>query len=188
IVYAADHGALICNISLGGYGYSQAEQDAVDYAWSKGTLVIAAAGNDGTNTSPNYPAALTRVLAVSATARVDTLATYSNWGDYIGISAPGGDFDFEINWLLGVYSTMPTYFVTLNDPNVAGAAQNYDYLMGTSMASPQAVGLAALYAGMKGFSQQTPGVTVKIWQALQQGADNVAGGDGSWDPDYGYGR
>ena len=76
----------------------------------------------------------------------------------------------------------------LNDPNVAGASENYDYLQGTSMASPEAAGLAALYAGSKGYTQQTPGVTVKIWQALQRGADNVAGGDGGWDPYYGFGR
>jgi len=183
IVYAADNGALLCNISLGGPNYSQALQDAVNYAWQKGTLVIAAAGNDGTN-APIYPAALSRVLAVSATARTDYLATYSNWGDNVGIAAPGGDFDFDILWFLGVYSTTPTYYVTLNDPDAYGLQQNYDYLMGTSMASPHAVGLAALYAGMKGYTQSTPNVTVLLWQALQRAAD----GDGGWNPYYGYGR
>ncbi len=183
IMYAADQGALVANISLGGYGYSQVEQDAVDYAWNKGMLVVAAAGNDGVNTSPNYPGALSRVLAVSATSDQDGLATYSNFGDYIGIAAPGGDIDFNILAIIGVYSTLPTYFVPLNDPNIEGASENFDYLMGTSMSSPQVAGLAALYAGKKGFTQSTANL-IKIWQAIQQGAD----GFGGWDPDYGFGR
>ena len=61
---------MVCNLSLGDYGYSQAERDAVAYAVSKGTLVVAAAGNDGTNTNPLYPAALTNVLGVSATSAI----------------------------------------------------------------------------------------------------------------------
>ncbi|MCC6728782.1 MAG: S8 family serine peptidase [Chthonomonadales bacterium] len=183
IVYAADHGALICNVSLGGYDYSQAEQDAVNYAWQKGMLVVAAAGNDASNLSPNYPGALSKVLAVSAVARQGYLATYSNWGNYVGISAPGGDWDFDVNWFLGIYSTTPTYFVTLNDPDAYGMQMNYDYLMGTSMASPQVAGLAALYAGMKGYSQATPGVSLLIYQALQRAAD----GGSTWSPYYGYG-
>jgi subtilisin family serine protease len=186
IVYAADNGALIVNLSLGDYAYSQAEQDAVNYAWSKGTLCIAAAGNDGSGTTPNYPAALTRVLAVSATAHEERLALYSNWGDYVGVAAPGGDFDFTTGWFLPVYSTMPTYHVTLNLPEY-GAARDYDYLQGTSMASPQVAGLAALVAGSKGWTQSTPGAPVKIWQAIQRGADSLGGGS-EWNPFYGHGR
>jgi subtilisin family serine protease len=183
IVYAADHGALICNISLGDYTYSQAEQDAVNYAWRKGTLVVAAIGNDGVNDLPNYPGALNRVLAVGATAYNGLLTTYSNWGPPVSITAPGGDFDIDFLWFVGIYSTMPTYFVPLNDPNIWGAALDYDYLMGTSMSTPQVVGLAALYAGMKGYTQSTPNVPVLLWQAIQRGAM----GDGGWDQYYGYG-
>ncbi len=185
IVYAADHGALIENLSLGGYSYSLAEQNAIDYAWNKGTLIVAAAGNDGTDTQPVYPGALSRVLAVSATGDADELALYSDYGDQIGIAAPGGDFDVTNGWFVDIYSTMPTYYVTLNDPNVYGATETYSYLEGTSMASPQVVGLAALYAGMQGYTQ-APGVPQKLWQAIQRGSDPV-GGLG-WDPDYGYGR
>ena len=187
IVYAADNGALICNLSLGGYQYSQVEQDAVDYAWNRGTLCIAAAGNDGVDTKPNYPAALTRVLAVSATAREERLALYSNYGEYVGLCAPGGDFDFIINWFLGVYSTMPTYEVTMNGADY-GMQMNYDYAQGTSMAAPQVTGLAALYAAKKGYTQSTPGVCLKIWQALQRGAEDITGGGGTWNPYYGHGR
>jgi thermitase len=187
IVYAADQGCLLCNVSLGDYEYSQAEQDAVEYAWRKGMLVIAAAGNDGVDNKPNYPGALSHVLAVSATSRAEVLAMYSNFGDYIGLAAPGGDFDFETNWFLGVYSTMPTYEVTLNGPDY-GVQMNYDYLQGTSMAAPQVTGLAALYAGMKGYTQETPSVCLKIWRALQRGCEDILGGSGNWSPYYGYGR
>jgi thermitase len=189
IVYAADHGALIVNLSLGDFTYSQAEQDAVNYAWSKGTLVIAAAGNDGGGANrPIYPAALSRVLAVSATSEQDLLTTYSNYGEYVGIAAPGGDIDFARLTILGVWSTLPTYPVTLNDPEVYGAQLNYDYLIGTSMSAPQVTGVAALYAGMKGFTQSTPNAPLRIWQALQRGAENIAGGSGNWEQLYGFGR
>ncbi len=181
IVYAVDHGALILNLSLGSYEYSQVEADAVNYAWRKNVLVIAAAGNDG-NDKLNYPSALSKVLSVAATSRIST-ATYSNYGPFVGISAPGGDFDFEIMWLLGVYSTMPTYYVTLNDPTQYGAAQNYDYLMGTSMAAPHVAGVAAIRAGQKGYTRSTPQANLKLWQALQRSAD----GTGGWNPYLGFG-
>jgi thermitase len=185
IVYAADSGAVVCNVSLGDYTYSQAEQDAVNYAWNKGMLVVAAAGNDGETNPPPYiyPASLSRVLGVSATSREEALASYSSWGDDVGICAPGGDFDYTIMWFLGVYSTTPTYTVTLNGPDY-GMANNYDYLEGTSMASPQVTGLAALYAGMRGYTQATPGAPLDIWRAIQRGAD----GDGGWSPYFGFGR
>lgn len=188
ITYAADSGAIVANCSLGDYQYSQAEQDAVNYAWNKGMLFVAAAGNDGQDTSvqPVYPAALSKVLGVSATTYADEITSYSDFGDAVGIGAPGGDLDFINLAVVGIYSTTPQYLVTLNDPSY-GVQENYDYLMGTSMAAPEVTGTAALYAGMKGWRTATPGAPLQIYQALQRGADDVTG-DTSWSPQFGWGR
>src|SRR6266852_3564111 len=82
IMYAADHGVRIVNISIGGTSSSSALQSAVDYAWSKGTVVFAAAGNYSSPT-PIYPAGCTNVVAVGATDSNDTLASFSNYGTYV---------------------------------------------------------------------------------------------------------
>jgi subtilisin family serine protease len=119
IQYAADHGVRVINISLGGTAWSALLQNAVDYAWSRGSVVFASAMNDG-NTSPNYPAACNHGVAVSATDTADHLAAYSNFGEWIALSAPGSD----------ILSTM----------NGGG----YGYWFGTSFASPIAAGVAAL--------------------------------------------
>jgi hypothetical protein len=86
-------------------------------------------------------------------------------------------------WLLGVWSTLPTYYVSLNDPLVAGAAQNYDYLMGTSMAAPHVAGAAAIRAGQKNYTRSTPQANLMLWQSLQRSAD----GPGGWSPYLGFG-
>ncbi|PSL40687.1 FlgD-like protein [Planomicrobium soli] len=119
IVYAADKGANVINMSLGSYGYSALQDDAVKYARGKGVVIIAAAGNNSTN-ARMYPAALPSVIAVAATDNKDKSAWFSNWGNHIDISAPGEN----------IYSTLP--------------ASSYDYMSGTSMAAPVVSGVAAL--------------------------------------------
>jgi subtilisin family serine protease len=88
INYAVDHGVRIINMSITGSTGSSTLQSAVDYAWSKGAVIFAAAGNSG-STSPTYPAACNHVLAISATEPTDTLASFSNHGSWIKLSAPG---------------------------------------------------------------------------------------------------
>lgn len=88
INYAADQGVRIMNISISGSSSSSTLQTAVNYAWGKGAVIIAAAGNYSTET-PYYPAACTNVVAVSATTSSDTLASFSNYGEWIDVSAPG---------------------------------------------------------------------------------------------------
>jgi len=188
IIYAADRGARVINLSLGSYFYSQTEQDAINYAWSKGALVVAAAGNDGRGDIPTYPGACNRVLAVAATGLRDTRASYSNWGEYVGIAAPGGDFDSAIGWYMDIWSTMPTYSVPLTRPPYYCFGY-YDYLAGTSMATPHAAGLAALYADYRRAVSGNYPSPLEVYQAIQKGADNVASTpDGGWEPTLGYGR
>ena len=119
IRWAADHGARVINMSLGGYSDTFVERDAVAYAVGKGVVVVAAMGNDDT-TTPSFPAAYPGVIAVGATTQTDQRASFSNRGPHIGVSAPGVD----------VLSTV------WND--------GYATMSGTSMASPHVAGVAAL--------------------------------------------
>lgn len=119
INYAADHGAKVINMSLGGTSYSSTLQNAVDYAWSKGTVIVAAAGNNSTNAG-FYPAALNNVIAVSATDSNDAPTSFTNFGSWITVAAPG------------------YYIYTTNNGG------GYGNWIGTSFSSPQVAALAAL--------------------------------------------
>ena len=130
VVHAVDHNADIINLSLGGSDDSDTMRDAINYAYDHDVLVVAAAGNDNSD-DPTYPAADEHVLAVAATDQNDKKASFSNYGEWVDLSAPGVD----------ILSTMPTYHVTMNDK---GVKQDYDELNGTSMASPLVAGVAAL--------------------------------------------
>jgi len=118
IVYAADNGARILNLSLGGEDYSAALAEAVGYARERGCLLAAAAGNE--SGAVLYPAANDGVLAVVATTRWDGRWYRSNYGPEVDVAAPGAD----------IYST------TLNDAYLSAS--------GTSAAAPHVSGLAAL--------------------------------------------
>ncbi len=88
ITWAVDRGADVINLSLGGAGSSVTLQTAVDYATSRNVVVVAAAGNEG-DTEPHYPAACAGVVAVGATDSNGNLASFSNYGDWVDIVAPG---------------------------------------------------------------------------------------------------
>ena len=126
IIWAADNGAKVINLSLGGYSASSTLESAVNYAWGKGCVLVAAAGNDNKST-PLYPANYANCIAVAATDNNDAKASWSNYGSWVDIAAPGVD----------IYSTMP------NHSNRIGI-RNYGYLSGTSMATPHISGVAAL--------------------------------------------
>jgi subtilisin family serine protease len=117
ITYAADHGARIINISLAGTTPSSTLQSAVNYAWSKGAVIFAAAGNSS-STSPVYPAACDNVVAISATEPGDTLASFSDYGSWIDLSAPGDNILTTTNG--GGYGSW--YGTSFSSPIVAATA------------------------------------------------------------------
>ncbi|GAA0483686.1 S8 family peptidase [Salinibacillus aidingensis] len=122
IRYAADYGAEVINLSLGCNCDTQALEDAVNYAWNQGSVVIAAAGNDGVSTTFE-PASYENVISVAAVDSSNQLASFSNYGSWVDVAAPGVD----------IASTVQR--------------DGYAYMSGTSMASPHVAGLAGLLAG-----------------------------------------
>lgn len=92
IVYAVDHGAKVINLSLGApVACTSAEQEAINYAYSRGVVVVAAAGNENANAANTTPAGCQHVVTVAATDQYDARAPYSNYGAVVDVAAPGGN-------------------------------------------------------------------------------------------------
>lgn len=119
LTYAANMGADIISMSWSGTGTSQTLKDAIDYAYGKGCVLVAASGNYGTS-SPYIPASYGNTIAVGATDHNDERWEDSNYGYHIDLVAPGVD----------IYSTK--------------RSNNYGYITGTSMSTPMVAGAAAL--------------------------------------------
>jgi thermitase len=161
IIWAADNGAKVISMSLGGSSASSTLQSAINYAWGKGVVVVAAAGNNG-NTTPVYPGYYTNVIAVGATDSNDAKASFSTYGSWVDVAAPG----------LNIFSTLP------NHANQIGS-QNYDYLSGTSMATPYVAGLAGLVWATSCGTSNT-----NVRNRIQSTADPITGTGTYWQ----YGR
>jgi subtilisin family serine protease/C1A family cysteine protease len=162
IRYAADNGAGVINMSLGAPsdgGCPWYLQDAVDYAYAKGVVLVAAAGNHEGST-PNAemcPANCEHVLGVAATERDDSVAAYSNYGTHVSVAAPGSSI-----------------FSTLMDSRYGNGS-------GTSMATPHVAGLAALLRAR--YPAYTPD---QIASAILDNAEDL--GAAGWNPYAGCGR
>ncbi len=120
IRYAADNGAQVISMSLGGAGLSQAMQEAVDYAISRGASVVAASGNS--NSPVAFPGNCNGVITVGAVSNSNERASFSNYGPEMDVVAPG----------VNIISTFK------------GSASSYTLMSGTSMATPFVSGVAAL--------------------------------------------
>jgi subtilisin family serine protease len=143
IIWSADNGADVINMSWGGGGSSQYGQNVCNYAWNQGCILIAAAGNSNSS-QQFYPAAYNNVVSVAATNQNDQKASFSQYGTWINISAPG--------------------------VQIASTDQNngYQYSQGTSMASPLVAGFMGL---MKSFSPNA--TNTDLINCLYSGADNI---------------
>ncbi|WP_305046180.1 S8 family serine peptidase [Geoalkalibacter sp.] len=143
IVYAVDRGVKVINVSIAGSSSSSTLQYAIDYAWNRGALVFCSAANYNTST-PYYPAALPRAIAVAATDASDNKASYSNFGSWISFTAPGSS----------IYTTL--------------RGGGYGNKSGTSFSSPIAAGLGALI-----WSVNPQLSHVEVLDIIQQSADDL---------------
>ncbi len=153
IIYAADNGAKVINLSLGFGSNSTTLKSAVDYAYSKGCVLVAAAGNDGKGTMC-YPAAYSNVLGVGGTGNGTARFSSSNYGTGLDVLA---------SW---------SWYTTAATGGYGGAG-------GTSIASPQVSGLAALVWEIA--------PDLSNGQVMELIRQNTNRADGSWDSQTGYG-
>ena len=158
----------VISMSLGGSSAPEEVHDAIIHAYNLGIVIVAAAGNDGdgdpSTEEISYPAAYPEVIAVGATDKDDSVASFSNTGSYVELTAPGVD----------IYSTYKN--------------GGYDTLSGTSMACPHVAGLVALIIAINGKMpvgsfDDTGTDTIRGY--LHSTALDL--GPSGWDPAYGYG-
>jgi serine protease len=186
IRYAADNGAKVINVSIGGPGQSTVERDAIAYAVGRGAFVAMSAGNDfedGNRTMypASYAATINGAMSVAATGKSQRRAFYSSTGNWVEIAAPGGDSrdgsgqDSGVIW-------QTTLLFTDQDPDLlVPRFDNYATIgnQGTSMASPHVAGLAALLVSQ--------GITrPEAIEALIRATAKDLGAAGK-DNDFGYG-
>jgi len=176
IRWAADHGAQIINLSLGGEAPSETLKNALAYAYAKGVFLAAAVGNDGERKAL-YPAAYDDyVVAVGATQYDETLAPYSNFGPEIDLVAPGGNLKVDQNgdgYGDGILQQ------TFQKSGWGFVRWGYYFMSGTSCAVPHVTGTAALLIS-RGITSPS-----QIRKILENSAEDH--GPAGWDEKYGWG-
>jgi len=148
IIWAVNSGASVINISSELKEYSSELEKAVNYAWSRGAIMIAAAGNNGSQL-PVYPAYFENCLAVAATTPEDTLAPLSNHGEWVDVVAPG----------FNIYSTLP--------------GNSYGYKTGTSFATAYVSGLAALFFNIVTDINENGRLNDEVWVAIESNCHQI---------------
>jgi thermitase len=150
VYYAADHGANVISMSLGGGSNNPAFQSAIDYAWGKGLVIVAAAGNSNT-TVKSYPAAYNNVIAVASTTSSNVRSSFSNYGTWVHVAAPGSSI---LSLKMGGGTTT---------------------MSGTSMATPLVAGLATL-AWSKNLGYSNTAIRDRIFNT----SDAISGTGSYW--------
>ena len=181
VIYAVDRGARVINLSVGTKGRSLLHQDVVDYARSRGVVLVAAAGNEGENVDTYTPAGARGVLSVAALDQNDKKPAFGNWGQNVSIAAPGVDI---VSWRARASDFV--LVVTGGKDYKAGdnimAGDRWLYrASGTSFAAPFVAGAAALLFALN------PNLTGRqVERMLVESADDVE--VPGWDQITGAGR
>ena len=182
IVYAVDHGAKIINLSLGGVGASELEERAIEYAAEHDVLLVAAAGNEYTSGNPlEYPAAALQPpgsngqggvgLSVAASTMAGTRASFSNTGSHISLAAPGEN-------VFGAIAAGSSRMWWPRSRLPGSHAGLYGWSSGTSFATPEVAGAAALVWAAN------PALTAEQVAAILK---STASGGTRWNPRLGFG-
>lgn len=177
ILYAAENGARVVNMSWRYLGVSQLVEDALAAAYDLGVVLVAAAGNESWEASWVHPASSRFVLCVGASTPTDQRASFSNYGASVDVLAPGGAdaSDPEGSNILSLRAGF------LSGTGGLLVGDHYLRLQGTSMATPHVAGLAALLL------EERPGLTIEeVRQAIRRSAVDVVWP--GWDGDSGFGR
>ncbi len=159
IVYAADNGADVINLSLGGPYPSTLLEDALEYTYQRGVVICAAAGNYGVEMD-FYPASYQTVIAVGTSTSLDEVWEWSNYGEYVSVCVAGHS-------ILSLRGDSGDYYAPC-EPDVHVIQDAYYLSSGTSMACPHVVGIAAYLRSV------SPGVgPPTARQIIESSADDV---------------